>query len=228
MPGNKPGAGPRPTGEKRPRKQRFQGFARRRMEPTERVEHAVEVCPDCGTRLSGGWTHRTREVIDIPESAVRVTEHAVIARECPVLRDIRDLKALYPKDARLSRWASAVKELYTKAREFSHTNVRKWSVAQRRLEHRLLALCRPYATDPSAVQGKLCRRIEQFIKELFVFVAEPRAPSDNNASERSLRHLVVSRKISGGTRSARGTESKMALASLFGTWRALLSHYVEY
>ena len=154
MPGNKPGAGPRPTGEKRPRKQRFQGFARRRMEPTERVEHAVEVCPDCGTRLSGGWTHRTREVIDIPESAVRVTEHAVIARECPVLRDIRDLKALYPKDARLSRWASAVKELYTKAREFSHTNVRKRSVAQRRLEHRLLALCRPYATDPSAVQAK--------------------------------------------------------------------------
>ena len=32
-----------------------------------------------------------------------------------LLRDIRDLKALYPKDARLSRWASAVKELYTKA-----------------------------------------------------------------------------------------------------------------
>ena len=40
-----------------------------------------------------------------------------------------------------------------------------------------------------------------------------------NAAERSLRPLVISRN-SGGTRSVHGTESKMALASLFGTWRA--------
>ena len=53
-----------------------------------------------------------------------------------------------------------------------------------------------------------------------VFVAHPAVPADNNAAERSLRHLVTSRKISGGTRSQQGTNSKMALASLFGTWRA--------
>ena len=61
---------------------------------------------------------------------------------------------------------------------------------------------------------------ERFIKELFVFVSDPAVPSDNNAAERSLRHLVTSRKISGGTRSGQGTDSKMTLASLFGTWRA--------
>ena len=32
--------------------------------------------------------------------------------------------------------------------------------------------------------------------------------------------LVISRKISGGTRSEQGTDSKMTLASLFGTWHA--------
>ena len=74
--------------------------------------------------------------------------------------------------------------------------------------------------DPSAVQAKLCRRIERFIKELFVFVAEPDVPADNNPAERSRRHLVISRKVSGGTRSERGTESKMTQASTFGTWRA--------
>ena len=86
----------------------------------------------------------------------------------------------------------------------------------------------PFRHDPSATQAKLCRRIERHIKslprtgygELFVFVAEPAVPSDNNAAERSLRHLVISRKINGGTRSERGTERKMTLASLFGTWRA--------
>jgi hypothetical protein len=70
------------------------------------------------------------------------------------------------------------------------------------------------------LQGKLCRRIERFIKELFVFVADPAVPSENNAPERSLRHLVTSRKISGGTRSDQGTSSKITLASIFGTWRA--------
>ena len=83
-----------------------------------------------------------------------------------------------------------------------------------------LTRCQPFLEDPVAVQSKLCRRIKGFIKELFVFVAEPDAPADNNAAERSLRPLVISRKISGGTRSVHGTESKMALASLFGTWRA--------
>ena len=51
-------------------------------------------------------------------------------------------------------------------------------------------------------------------------MAEPDVPSDNNPAERSRRHLVISRKVSGGTRSERGTESKMTLASVFGTWRA--------
>ena len=62
------------------------------------------------------------------------------------------------------------------------------------------ALCQPFRHDPSATQAKLCRRIERHIK--------------------SLRHLVISRKVSGGTRSEQRTESKMTQASIFGTWRA--------
>ena len=84
----------------------------------------------------------------------------------------------------------------------------------------MLTVCQPFSDDSVRVQAKLCRRIERHIKELFVFVAEPAAPPDNNAAERSLRHLVVSRKVSGGTRSEPGTNSKMTLASLFGAWRA--------
>ena len=62
--------------------------------------------------------------------------------------------------------------------------------------------------------------MENHIKELFVFVAHPEVPPDNNAAERSLRPVVISRKVSGGTRSNQGTDTKMTLASLFGTWRA--------
>ena len=54
--------------------------------------------------------------------------------------------------------------------------------------------------------------MELFIKELFIYLSDPSVPSDNNAAERSLRHLVISRKISGGTRSDQGTDSKPVLS----------------
>ena len=83
-PGLKPKADREPAQPKKPRQpRRPHGFARTRMTPTQRVEHAVEQCPDCGTQLSGGWTQRTREVIDLPQVPVQVTEHAYIARTCP-------------------------------------------------------------------------------------------------------------------------------------------------
>ena len=44
------------------------------------------------------------------------------------------------------------------------------------------------------------------------------APTTNHA-ERSLRHLVITRKISGGSQSAGGTQTRLALASFFGTWQ---------
>ncbi len=379
MPGLKPKAKRQSSQPKPPRKSRPHGFARARMTPTRRVEHVMERCPDCETRLYGGWAQRTREVIDLPIVPAEVTEHVYIARTCPgcrrrcipaaqldgvvmgkqrlgvnlvsliamlreearlpigiirrylrivhqlhlsagaivdavhrtaqkaqaavaeilaqiragpvvhadetgwredghngyvwtfstpsqryflrrnrsksvvdealgdagagvlvcdfyaayhhydgpiqrcwvhLLRDIHDLRTLYPNDARLARWADAVHQLYVQAQAFTHPQEKQRRTTQLALERRLLAICQPFRDDPSATPAKLCRRIERHIKELFVFVAEPEAPSDNNPAERSLRHLVVSRKISGGTRSERGTHSKMTLASLFGTWRA--------
>ena len=380
MPGHKPAARRTkpPVKENKPRKKRQHGFARPRMEPTRRVTHAPESCPECHTALTGGWAQRTREVIDIPVVPAEVTEHVFIARSCPLcrqrrlprdplkglavgrqrlganlaslivtlreearlpvrtiqwylrtfhqlklsvgaivravhqvarqagpevgeslerirsspvvhadetgwrengrngyvwtfstpterfflrrgrggavvdevlgesfegilvsdfyaayhhypglkqrcwahlLRDIHALKALYPEDAVLARWAHGAQRLYAKAGEWA-AGGRPSPRGQLALEERLLALCLPFLEDPVAVQAKLCRRIERHIKELFVFVSHPEAPSDNNAAERSLRHLVISRKISGGTRSEQGSDSKMTLASLFGTWRA--------
>ena len=111
-------------------------------------------------------------------------------------------------------------QVYVEARSFTHPQAQRRRTAQLAWERQLLVIGQPFLADPLALQGRLCRRIERHIKELFVFVAEPDVPSDNNPAERSLRHVVISRKISGGTRSERGTESKMTLASIFGTWRA--------
>jgi hypothetical protein len=137
-----------------------------------------------------------------------------------LLRDLHDLTVAHPADRRLRRWAGRLKRLYTEAVAFRHPEARARVQAQRRFEQRLARLCRRYAEDPAAVQGTLCRTILRHLPERFVFVADPAVPPDNNAAERSLRHLVTARKISGGTRSAKGTATRMALASLFGTARA--------
>jgi hypothetical protein len=379
MPGHKPPpAQPKPAPTER--KKRAHGFGRPRMPPTARVAHAVDACPDCGTRLAGGWVQRTRQVIELPAAPVEVIEHQYVARECPLcrrrhvprgeldgvvlgrrhrlglglvsrivtlreegrlpfatiqwylatvyglrlsvgelvgvvqavakraspavatiqaaiqqsavvcadetgwreqgvngyvwtfstpteryftrgrrskevvdtalgpafagtlvsdfyaayhhypgvhqrcwahlLREIHELKEIYPADTGLAGWAAVVLALYREGVSFVGPDEAARLAKQRELEGRLLRACQPFAADPLAVQGKLCRRIDRHLKELFVFVGDPRVPATNNAAERSLRHLVTSRKISGGTQSGAGTTSKTTLASLFGTWRA--------
>ena len=93
MPGIKPPAGQRPPRKEGPRKLRTHGFARPRMTPTHRVEHALESCPECGGGLTGGWVQRTREVIDVPVVPLEVTEHVFIARTCPICQQRRTPQA---------------------------------------------------------------------------------------------------------------------------------------
>lgn len=359
------------------RRKRPYGFARKREQPTHRVEHAAAVCPDCGCTLRGGWVHHTRQVLHIPIVRVQVVEHEIIARQCPqcsrevlpevdlsaevvgqhrvsvdtmsliatmsevgrvplrtiqwllealhglklslgelvnilhlvakrakasveqlkeqvrgspvvhgdetgwrqsgqngyvwtfstpnvryfeyrqsrsgkvvtevlgdgfeghlvsdfyggynrmqgrhqrcwvhLLRDIHDLKKERPDDEELQRWGRRVYRIYRWAKGFQSEDVERRLRAQRVFEGLLSGACQPFL-KAEAPQRTLCERIERFLPELFAFVADPRVPSDNNAAERSLRTLVIDRKISGGTRSDAGSKTKMALASLFGTW----------
>ena len=376
----------RPARSKGERRKRPHGFARRREEPTHRVEHATASCPDCQVPLAGGRVRGSRQVITLPRVRARVTEHVVLERACPkcrkrwapepdwsaitvgrqrfghsvqsevsvlreecrlpfrviqrylkwrfglrlsvgelvdlvrgaaergqeeytrlrqeiraspvvygdetgwrqdgrngylwsfstpkvryflyrpgrsqrvveevlgdefegvlvsdfygaynvyqgphqrcwthLLRDIHQLKEQHPQDLVLARWAHAVREVYDHAQAYPEPDpnlpetVRRAQRVeqQQRYQQWLWSICKPYLGSDAPMRV-LCQRVERFLPELFTFVAEPRASADNNAAERSLRPPVVSRKISGGTRSGQGSETKSILASLFGTWR---------
>ena len=78
-------------------------------------------------------------------------------------------------------------------------------------------LARPYCRR-DVPQRVLAKRIEAFLPEMFMFVEHPEVSSDNNPAERALRPIVTARKVSGGTRSARGSATRMTLMILFGTW----------
>jgi len=138
-----------------------------------------------------------------------------------LLRDIGDLLKVYPEVQELKEWADGVAKLYRKAKRYAvlETSKRKHE-ARRHFERELLVLCEPYLRNKDSPQHTLCKRIDRYIGELFVFVGTAGVPSDNNAAERDLRHLVTARKISGGTRSSQGTQTKIALSTLFSTWAA--------
>ena len=103
MPGLKPKADGKPAQPKGPRQPRRHGFARTRMTPTQRVEHVVEQCPDCGSPLSWGWTQRTREVIDLPQVPGRLPSTSTWPAPVPFANG-----AAFPQRNRTARrWAGS-------------------------------------------------------------------------------------------------------------------------
>lgn len=133
---------------------------------------------------------------------------------------IRDLKALAEKYATAAPWVDAVLALYWRARESVKMNLSGIERCRLRqgFESELLALALPYLKSKNAPQRVLAQRIDRFLGELFVFVQYPEVPSENNAAERAIRPAVMARKISGGTRSPRGSKTNSVLRSLFETW----------
>ena len=165
-----------------------------------------------------------------------------------LLRDIHKLNEQYPQHQNLAEWSQQVREVSGQARAWPgpdpglpDTVQRSRRVKQQQhYQQQLWSICHPYLAGDAPMRV-LCQRVERFLPELFTFVAEPQSAADNNAAERSLRPPVVSRKISGGTRSpgkryqehpfffgpapartqpGRDPDAtKSILTSLFGTWR---------
>jgi transposase len=155
-------------------------------------------------------------------------EYAGFHQRCLVhyQRDIKELLEEYPADRILKRWANDIKLLFEKAKQYTGPpdNLPIGIKEQMREEKeayfksQLTRICEPYL-ERQTVFSKLNARALKYISELFTFVRFSNVLPDNNTAERALRHLVVSRKISGGTRSSKGSETKSILSSLFGTWR---------
>jgi hypothetical protein len=141
-------------------------------------------------------------------------------------RDIDAVETEWPEDAELAAWVAGVRAIYDLARgerpaAEQGTTPEAARVREERArgyEQQLLALC-PETMPTLRPEVTLAKRIRRYLQELFVFVAEPGVPHTNNAAERSLRPLVIARKVSGGTRSPAGSTCRMTLASIAATAR---------
>lgn len=137
-----------------------------------------------------------------------------------LLRDLHELADQQPDDAVVAAWVARVQALYQRAATWAaqaqSRSPSERTAARHEFEDALLTVCREPST--SRRQTTLAERMERYLPELFMFVADAAVPATNNAAERALRPLVVARKVSGGTRSARGSRTRMILQSLVATW----------
>ena len=139
-----------------------------------------------------------------------------------LLRALHDLKEEHSEDEAVQAWTQSLRQLYDRGQGF----IQEASLSQSEREGLYAMLVSEverlglmYARQEHPCRA-LAKRILRHQDELFQFVLVAGLAADNNLAERSLRPLVVVRKISGGTRSPKGSETRMILASLFATMKA--------
>jgi transposase len=149
-----------------------------------------------------------------------------------LLGDLHDLKEAQATNPEVLEWATAVRQLYDDAHTWLVEHPAP-TLVERRAEYndlftRACRLGEQYALVYAHPCCTLAKRVLRHQDELFQFVLVPGLPADNNLAERSIRPLVIMRKISGGSRSGEGTKTRLTLASLLGTWVARnLNPFVE-
>lgn len=135
-----------------------------------------------------------------------------------VLRDLHDLKKEHAQEPCVVQWALDSKALFVQAQQVKQQGTGPEQYAA--LVAQANAAAARYAQEKKHPCQALAKRLLRHQDELFQFVLRAEVAADNNLAERSIRPLVVVRTISGGSRSPQGSQTCMALASLFGTWQA--------
>ncbi len=139
-----------------------------------------------------------------------------------LLRELKDTAAehpafaagaFYPRCKRLCRQMLKLKSRWDQLDDHVYT------ARACRLEDRLEALANQYVNDPEDHARRLSGRLLRYRKQLTAFLWDKHLPGTNNAAERALRPAVVFRKITGGSRSARGAKAWAILASVLRTAR---------
>jgi transposase len=137
------------------------------------------------------------------------------------LRDLHESKTLSP----ISKTACTVtygnfSKLYSDLEETLSTQYQKELWLQKRAEYitRLKDIALPAENDPQklkAIKQSLIQNIEKY----FTCLYQPGIPADNNKAERGLRHIVLKRKISYGSKSQKGADTMGILCStLLSAW----------
>jgi hypothetical protein len=132
------------------------------------------------------------------------------------IRDLKNSDSLSKEKKNLCKLTSeAFSELYKQVREVSISVFVKEErlEAKKRLMKKFREIIIPNKNDPSKL-ASIKRRLLEQIECYFVCITEPNIPSDNNKAERMLRHLVIKRKKSFGSKTPKGADVMSTIYSV--------------
>ena len=135
-----------------------------------------------------------------------------------LLRELKDAARDSPDFAACDfyrRCRRLVRDILALKREWEQLGDATYTRRACRIEDRLDRLAKGGHDEPDA--ARLAKRLGKHRAELTRFLWDKGLDGTNNAAERALRPAVVMRKVTGGSRSAKGAEAWARLASLMRT-----------
>ena len=148
------------------------------------------------------------------------------------LRDLHESKTLSSKaTAACTSSYQTFSALYADLEKTLSTEYRKDQWLQKREEYicRLKEIAVITENDPQKLKA-MKQSLTQNAEKYFTCLLEPGIPADNNKAERGLRHVVLKRKISYGSKSQKGADTTAILCStlLSAWWNKPKNFFVAY
>ena len=151
---------------------------------------------------------------------------------CPIqycyshlLREVQDLGKDFPEVGEVVQFVERFAPLLAEAMELRGQDLKLTEFCQRALELKLEIK----ATAYSPAQHPGIQKIQNIFREqaarLYHWAKNPAIPADNNRAERELRPLVIARKISFGSQSEQGAQTREILMSVLHTLRKRTDDY---
>lgn len=163
-----------------------------------------------------------------PLSGVLVVDRyaAYNAAPCPLqycyahlLREVQDLEKEFPEEIEVQVFTSVLAPLLAAAMQLRAQGLdgAAFRAQARQLKERIV-----YWTENAAHHPGV-QRIQNIFREhptrLYHWAEDPQVPAENNFAERTLRPLVIARKISFGSQSEKGARTREVLMSVLHTLR---------
>jgi transposase len=163
------------------------------------------------------------------------------AAPCPLqycyshlLREVQDLEKEFPEEIEVQVFTSVLAPLLAAAMQLrtQDLNSEAFRAQARQLKERIVTWTENVANHPGV------QRIQNIFREnpsrLYHWAEDPQVPAENNFAERTLRPLVIARKVSFGSQSEKGAQTREVLMSVLHTLRkrggdttALFAHALD-
>lgn len=129
-------------------------------------------------------------------------------------RDVEKLEKEFPKSVEVRKFCRALGRQLAAAMGLRNKKLsdHKYYVKAQRIASKIVGICDSQARHPGIQDIQNIFR--QNPHRLYHWARDRRVPADNNYSERGLRPLVISRKLSFGTQSAVGSRTRTVLMSV--------------